>query len=264
MSSASHIHTLLAAGAMLVLAQGTALCDNFAAQMGAGYAGLRLDVDKQRVQILAMQQRVQASQDGIAAVTESLIEANATSEAMAKRIQELQKENSALGISRVTEDRKVLEQRLLKAVRDLDLLDEKYSKARQQFEGLVNATEDYLSAKDNAKRDHLPALMRALSDSKRLLNSELRNDVQGNAFSGTLSEMRLIDVRDELALVVINAGARQGVAQGMQFVVKQGGRSIGKVRAVDVRDAIAGCVVQEFESANTPMEVGQQVMLDVR
>lgn len=258
-----HIRTLFVA-ALLALASGTALCDNFAAQMGAGYAGLRLSLDQQRVQVLAMQQRVQASQDGIAAVTESLIEAHATSKAMAERIQELQKQFAALGVSRVTEDRKVLEQRLLKAVRDLDLLDQKFAKTQQQLEALVNASETYLSAKENQKRDHLGGLIRALNDSKRLINTELRTAVQGNVMTGNLGDMQLIDVKDELALVIINAGNRQGVSQGMQFIVKQGGRNVGKIRAVDVRDGISGCVIQEFESANTPMEVGQQVMLDVR
>lgn len=241
-----------------------AVCDNFAAQMGEGYAGLRLDLDQQGVQVLNLQQRFRASQDGIAAVTESLIEANATSQAMAKRIQELQKQFAALGVSRVTEDREVLEQRLLKAVRDLDLVDTKYKETLEQLEGLVNATQDYLGAKENMKRDELPKLMRAVSETNRLLQKNLSDKVQGNTVAGNLVEVRVLDVKDDLALVIINAGQRQGVAEGMQFVVQQGGRRIGTVRAVDVRDGIAGCIIQDFESANTPIEVGQQVVPDVR
>jgi len=264
MFATSHIRTLLLAGAVLALLPVQARCENFAAQMGAGYAGLRLSLDQQGVQMLNLQQRVRSSQDGIAAVTESLIEANATSQAMAKRIQELQKQFAALGVSRVTEDREVLEQRLLKAVRDLDLVDTKYKQTLEQLNSLVHATQDYLGAKENMKRDELPKLMRAVSEADRLLQSELSNKVQGNTMAGTLADVRVLDVKDELALVIINAGQRQGVAEGMQFTVQQGGRRIGSVRAVDVRDGIAGCIIQDFVSANTPMEVGQQVMLDVR
>ena len=259
-----HIRKLLLAGAAMAFLPGVALCDNFAAQMGAGYAGMRLALDQQGVQMLNMQQQANAAQLGLAAVTDSLVEANQTAKRLAERNQELQKQFAALGVSRVTEDRAVLEERLLKAVRDLDLMDQKYKAAVQQLDSLVNASKDYLGAKENMKRDYLDPLVRAVSESERLLLQDVNSTVQGNAVAGSISQVRVIGVKDEIATVVINAGSRQGVSEGMQFTVQQGGRRIGTVRAVDVRDRIAGCVIQDFESANTPMEVGQQVVLDVR
>jgi hypothetical protein len=258
------IHKLLLAATAVVALPAAGLCDNFAAQMGAGYAGLRLSLDEQSIRMITLEGQTSAAHLGIAAVTESYIEAQQVAKRLAERNQELQKQFAALGVSRVTEDKAVLEERLLHAVRDLDMVDQKYKAAVQQLDNLLTATKAYLGAKENMKRDMLPALMRAVSESDRLLLQDVNSTVQGNAQTGTVGQMRVLDVKNDLALVIINAGTRQGVSEGMQFIVKQGDRRVGAVRALDVRDNITGCVIQTFESANTPMEVGQQVILDVR
>ena len=45
-----------------------------------------------------------------------------------------------------------------------------------------------------------------------------------------------ISVKDDLALVVMNLGSKQGVKVGMPFQVIRGEHIVGSVRVVDVRE----------------------------
>ncbi len=232
------------------------------ASAGVGYAGERLALDEYGIQMRAVQQQALAAQNGINAVTDSLIEANAVAEKLAERNRELKKQNELFGVSRVTGNREILEQRLLKSARDLALVEDKLHEHSTQLQSLVAALNDYLGAPESMKRDHLPELLTSLNNSERLLNSELNEELPSN--SGVIDTMRVIDVREDLALVVVDAGKKQGLNTGMNLTIRSGARPIAMVRAVDVRDRITGCVIHQYLGDALPIEIGNEVRLDLR
>jgi hypothetical protein len=70
------------------------------------------------------------------------------------------------------------------------------------------------------------------------------NAVEAAAVPSTLTDGMVIAIKDELGLVVANLGTKQGVRVGMPFQVLRGDDLIGTVRVVDVREKIAGAVIQ--------------------
>jgi hypothetical protein len=86
--------------------------------------------------------------------------------------------------------------------------------------------------------------------------------VAAAAGNGALGEAGLVvlDVNRPLNMVVLAAGAAAGVKPGMQFAVMRDERLVARVRASDVRDAIAGAVVEELEKDDFP-EKGDRVII---
>jgi len=64
----------------------------------------------------------------------------------------------------------------------------------------------------------------------------------------------VVDVNRSLGMVVLAAGESAGVKPGMRFAVMRDRRLVARVRASDVRDAIAGAVVEELEKDDFPVK----------
>jgi hypothetical protein len=64
--------------------------------------------------------------------------------------------------------------------------------------------------------------------------------------------VRLVDVNQALGMVVLGAGARQGIRPEMEFHLFRGQEAVARVRAVDVRENIAGAAVEEVFSGTYP------------
>ncbi len=60
--------------------------------------------------------------------------------------------------------------------------------------------------------------------------------------------------------MVLDAGETAGSGAGMQFGVTRQKKAIGRVRVVDVRDEIAGAVVEEVQNGLYPRK-GDAVVL---
>ncbi len=59
------------------------------------------------------------------------------------------------------------------------------------------------------------------------------------------SGVRVLEANRDLGLVVMDAGARQGVRAGMVLMAVRGSKSLARVRVVDVRRRVAGAVIEE-------------------
>ena len=68
------------------------------------------------------------------------------------------------------------------------------------------------------------------------------------------------DVNRSLNMVVLAAGEAAGVKPGMRFAVMRDKRLVARVRASDVRETIAGAVVEELETNDFP-EKGDRVII---
>jgi hypothetical protein len=74
----------------------------------------------------------------------------------------------------------------------------------------------------------------------------------------------VISVKAEWSFVIGNLGDKQGVKIGMPMRVMRDDRRIATVRVIDVRQKICGAVIQEMDSKNERIRVGDQLQVDAQ
>ena len=68
--------------------------------------------------------------------------------------------------------------------------------------------------------------------------------------AGAVWQIRALN--EALGVVVVDAGRRAGLRPGMRLAVIRGTRGVAAVRVVDVRERIAGAVLERSETAPRP------------
>ncbi len=170
----------------------------------------------------------------------------------------------ALGLDSVGGNSVKLEQRLLAAISDLRAT---VGEKRKLSEALVRLTE---AASLHAKTATGVDLQSRLSLETEIRNANAAlgvasaNVAETGAIPSTVSDGRVISVKEELTLVVMNLGSRHGVKVGMPFQIAREGKLIGSVRIVDVREKIAGAVIQKISSEKDHIKVGDRLTVDAQ
>ena len=205
----------------------------------------------------SLKKQVAQSQGAIKSLTESLAESNSEAEEFRRKCTELTLRMEALGINASNENK--LQQRLLKAVSDLRLVQKEKDKLSDQMVRLTEAMLRDLktaSSVDADARMAVEAEMRNANDAMGLPSSSVP---EAAAVPSTLTDAMVISIKEELALVVVNVGKKQGVKTGMPFKVLRGDSEVGLVRVVNVRDEISGAVIQSLESDKNKIKVGDRL-----
>ncbi len=188
----------------------------------------------------------------------NLAATNGETEVFRRQALELKKRFEALGSS-ATGDTKKIEQRLLTAVSDLQQLE---ADKKLLSEALVRLSETILrfsrsvTSGDPEARLALEAEMR---NANQALGVAPPLAVDATAVPSTLTDGMVISVKEDLALVVINLGSKQGVKVGMPFQVIREDRTVGTVRVVEVREKLAGAVIQNLSLENDHIKVGDRL-----
>lgn len=210
-----------------------------------------------------LQGDLKLAQQQIKLLTESLAVANSEAEVFRREYAEMKLRMEALGMDAASPQREKLEQRLLKAVRDLELLQTEKDKLANQLVMLCEAVVRFLQSAESVDakaRESIEEQMRAANELIGLPSSR----PQEGGVAVTLDGAQVISIKQELALVVLNAGRKHGVEAGMPFQVLRGERRIGTVRVVDVREKISGAVIQNLESNKEPIKTGDLLRVDAR
>lgn len=196
-------------------------------------------------------------------LTESLVVSNAEAELFRRKYAELQLRMETLGVEAVGKDRAKLEQRLLKAVSDLQLMNKERSAYREQLLKLAEAMLRFVKSTpsdDPEARMDVEAQLRATN----LLLAGGDRDSASEEPAPNLMNGQVISVKEEWSLVVSNLGAQQGLKLGMPLRVVRAGKTIAILRVVDVREKISGAVVQELDSEKVNIKVGDRLQVDAR
>lgn len=196
-------------------------------------------------------------------LTDSLVVSNAEAELFRRKYSELQTRMDTLGVEAVSKDRAKLEQRLLRAVSDLRLMNREKEDYREQLLKLSETMLRYVKTTENADpqaRAEVEAQVRATNQLLAKKDEALPNEDA----APDLMDGKVLSVKEEWALVVGNLGARQGVKIGMPLRVVQGGKTIATLRVVDVRERISGAVIQELDSEKVKIKVGDRLQVEAR
>ncbi|MDQ3313468.1 MAG: hypothetical protein M3505_02365 [Verrucomicrobiota bacterium] len=198
--------------------------------------------------------------ESVKTLTESLAESNAEAELFRRKYSDLRLRMEALGLESASKDKTKLEQRLLTAVSDLQLMQKEREKYRDQMLRLTEAMLQLLktsSGGDAKARAEVEAELRSMNE--LIGKGSAPNEPQPNLMDGSV-----VSVKDEWSLVVGNLGEKQGVKIGMPLRVVRGDKTIATLRVVDVRQKICGAVIQEMDSGKEKIKVGDRLQADAR
>ena len=101
-------------------------------------------------------------------------------------------------------------------------------------------------------------------ESLKALTSSLAESNAQNVSEPGLMDGSVISVKEEWSFVVGNLGEKQGVKIGMPMRVMRDDRKIATLRVVDVRQKICGAVVQEMDSKQEKIRVGDHLQVDAQ
>lgn len=210
---------------------------------------------KAREQVLLLRSSVKA-------LTEALALANSEAEVFKRQAEEMSLRLEALGVPGLEGGEGKLEGRLVAAVRDLRLIQERLDATRAQLVSLSEVVQLLISS--NAGVD--PELRASIEAEIRKTNEVLgaSTAAQAQPVEASLTEAMVIDLKQELSLVVANVGSRNGARLGMPFQVWRGSNLVGEVRVVDVRESICGAIIQSLENEKNPIQTGDRLRVDAK
>ena len=206
------------------------------------------------------------SKETIRTLNETLAVSNAEGEVFKREYGDLLLRMEALGLASVGDNKEALEQRLLKAVRDLSLVRDEKDKLVERMAALCETVVLYIKsapAPDPQIRLDIEAQMRAANEA---MNAAAEKETVANVASPALelSNGQIISVKEEFSLIVANLGSKQGVKIGMPFQVVRGNRFVARARVVDVREHICGAVVEEYSSNTEKVKIGDGLRVDAQ
>lgn len=234
----------------------------------SSFSNLDLDANEAKIALemaleenAALREKLAVAEATAAKLTESLAIANSEAEVFRRQTGELKLRLEALGIEAAGGNTGKLEQRLLKAVSDLRLAEEARKRLSDSLLGLSEAVLRFLSVAETKDVEARLALESQMRQATASLTGE--NLSQGGAPS-TLSDAKVISTKDELSLIVADIGAKHGVKVGMPLQVSRGGKVIGTVRVVDVRDRISGALIQNLVSGREKIQEGDRLKIEAQ
>jgi hypothetical protein len=209
-----------------------------------------------------LQRQLSIQQESVKTLTDSLAESNAEAELFRRKFSDLNLRMEALGLASASKDRAKLEQRLLAAVSDLQVAQKERDEYRDQMLRLHEAMLRYLKTAEGGdaqvRMDVEEQLRGATALVAKAANAAVE-EVQPSLLNGSV-----ISVKEEWSLVVANLGEKQGVKIGMPLRVTRGEQRIATLRVVDVRQQICGAIIEELDSENEKIKVGDRLEVDAQ
>ncbi|MDQ3197978.1 MAG: hypothetical protein M3Q46_02115 [Verrucomicrobiota bacterium] len=196
-------------------------------------------------------------------LTDSLVVSNAEAELFRRKYADLKTRMDALGVESVSKDRAKLEQRLLKAVSDLQLTNREKEAYREQLLKLTETMLRYVKSTQSVDPQARAEVEVQLRATNQLMVAK-EDDGPNDGSRPDLMDGKVLSVKEEWSLVVGNLGAQQGVKIGMPLRIVRGGKTIATLRVVDVREKINGAVIQELDSEKVKIKVGDRLQVDAR
>lgn len=217
---------------------------------------LKTNLQVSAVQIQELEQKLAKAREQAASLAESLASANSDSQRAREAYEKLRLQMEGLGIAVLDESNTALQERLLTALSDLRILE---GHRRVLTEALVGLSEAALAfaktvpAADAAGRE---PLNKALSAAEQALTGTKLTASGDPADRGTLDNARVVSLKEEMGVAVLNVGSRQGVHPGMPFSIYRKDKPLARAVAVDVRQGICGVVLRDLVNKDEPVRVG--------
>ena len=205
-----------------------------------------------------LRRQLSLARESVKTLTESLVASNVEAEVFRRKYSDLRLRMEALGLESANKNRAKIEQRLLSAVSDLQLVQKEREQYRDQALQLSEAILHLLKTSTGGDAQARMEVETQLRSTNELI-AKLEN---APVETMTLMDGSVVSVKEEWSLVVGNLGEKQGVKMGMPLRVMRGDKRIATLRVVDVRQKICGAVIQEMGSEK--IKVGDRLQADAR
>lgn len=187
-----------------------------------------------------------------AALAESLARANAEVATLREENARLRLQVETLGMAGLKPELRPLQERLIAAVSDYRLADQKVKDLSDRVVSLSEASLALLSDQsDPASRERLQKELAAANQSL------VAGKAEANAAPVALESAKVISLKDDLGLAVINTGSESGLRLGTPMRIVRADQTIATGLVVDVRGRIAGVLLTSANPAGT-LKVGDQ------
>jgi hypothetical protein len=207
-----------------------------------------------------LRRQLSIQQESLKILTASLAESNAEAEVFRRKFADLESRMEALGLASASKDRAKLEQRLLAAVSDLRLAQNKRDELRDQLLGLNEALLRYLQTVQGGDAQARADVETQLRKTNELVGRSIQPLPDAQEPQASLMDASVLSVKGEWSFVVANIGQQQGVKIGMPLRVMRGEQKIATLRVVDVRQRICGAVIED--SGKEKIKVGDRLQVD--
>ena len=219
-------------------------------------AETKMALDAALAQNKALRESLAASESTVTALQKNLAVTMGESEVFRRQSGELNIRLEALGTAK-------LDDRLVKLLGDLKIGSDERNKLRDALIGLTESItqfEKVAVSPDPKARLDVEAAMR---DAAKALGVAPPGAITVAPISSTLTDGLVVSIKEDLALIVVNMGSRHGVKVGMPFNVVRGEAVVGTVRVVDVREKIAGALIQDL-SDKQKIKIGDHLRVAAR
>lgn len=248
---------LAAAWVLLALSGGSDLVAQDAAADSVEIRELRAALKVAQSEASAERQRADEAEARRSALVDSLAEAVRISEEQLKVARETELKLQALGVDLISRDADSIEQRLLKAVRDLDI---SRQEADRQATVIHQLSESFLKVL-NASTSLSEGLRTEANAALAVADASLGQSLEGAPEPTDLSGARVVSFDGAIGLIVVDAGRRNGLRVGTPVTVLRGDRPVYSALIVDVRESLSGAVLQDRMADAGEVEVGDGIRL---
>lgn len=252
----SHLHRIISAAPLLLALAGFGVGAQAQGDSRVENQELKATLQAAAGQIQELENKAAKFKEQVTAISESLASSNADSLQAREAYEKLRLQMEGLGIAALDASSTELQQRLLTALSDLRILE---GHRRALTEALVGLSESSLAFAKNAPSADAAAkegLNKALATGEKALAGTKLAAADAPANAGDLHDAKVVSLKDDLGVAVLNVGSRHGVHPGMPFTIFRQDKPVARVLVVDVRQSICGAVVRDLVTKDEPVKIG--------
>jgi uncharacterized coiled-coil protein SlyX len=211
-------------------------------------------------QITEQQKQLDKAKDQLNALTESLAAANGEGQQAKTDYEQLRVQIEGLGVAALDKTNQELQERLLTALSDLRIMEQRRRLLVDAMIGLSEASLAYAKNTPQADAGSRENLDKALASAEKAVGAAQKNNDAPEG--GDLQNAQIVSMKEELGIAVLNVGSRSGVHPGMPFSIYRKDKPIAHALVVDVRAGICGAVIRDQVSKDDPVKVGDTGKVD--
>lgn len=191
-------------------------------------------------------------------LSEALATAKKQEQEATGELEKIRLELEALGAYPLGTD----DERLMQAVANRKVLEDKLASLEKAAQELKASMQEYLKtaiAADPDARGKVESAIRGLD-----VELGLGHKPQPQVNLGNLQEAKVISIDSQSGLLVLNAGEKQQVREGMTFRIMRGNSQIAEAMIAGVRPDISGALVIKLEDTKNAVRLGDIATIKIK
>ncbi|MFM2178272.1 MAG: hypothetical protein RL015_2370 [Verrucomicrobiota bacterium] len=219
-----------------------------------------LQVAAQKIQ--ALEAQIAASKDKNDALAQSAAASSEEAAELKDRYERLRGLLEGLGIAALEHSADQTQQRLLSSLSDLRISETSRQKLAESLMELAEASLQFAKTVKEPEAVTADRLQKALVSAEATLAGASGQSTEPLAPINDLQDARIVSLKNELGIAVLNVGVRDGVKPGMPFEIFREDKPIAKVLVTEVRNSVSGAIVQDLANVSNPVRVGDKGKVD--